>query len=200
MDLRVLKAVNDLWGGIYPFLASQVMEYYGRSSGNVLELGPFAGGIAVELARQHPALNFTIAAQDSDMIEFLRNEIEEAVPGSRMEFERSELDNLVFPDSLFDLAIFRGAYFFLDEEGKILREVYRVLKEGGVGFVGGGYGKYTPDALIDEIGEESRILNYRLGRKKVTVDELKRMVNMSGLSEQARIEKEGGLWLVIRKS
>jgi hypothetical protein len=51
MDLRILKEVNDLWSGIYPYLASQVMEYYGRSHGDVLELGPFAGGISVELAR-----------------------------------------------------------------------------------------------------------------------------------------------------
>ncbi|PKN61407.1 MAG: hypothetical protein CVU57_29755 [Deltaproteobacteria bacterium HGW-Deltaproteobacteria-15] len=199
LDLRVLKAVNDLWGRIYPYLASQVMEHYGRSVGDVLELGPFAGGLSVELARRYPGLNFTIAAQDSGIVDFLRKEIETAIPCQRIELKRSELHNLVFPDSLFDLAIFRGAYFFLDEEGKIIREVYRVLKDDGVAFVGGGYGKDTPGALIDEIGEESRILNDRLGRKKVTVDELKEMVNRSGLFDHARIEKEGGLWLVIRK-
>lgn len=199
MDLRVLKEVNDLWSRIYPYLASQVMEHYGRSNGDVLELGPFAGGISVELARRYPGLNFTIAAQDSGIVEFLRKEIEGAVSGQRIELKHSELDNLVFPDSLFDLAIFRGAYFFLDEDGKILREIYRVLKEDGVAFVGGGYGKDTPDALIDEIGEESRALNDRLGRKKVSVGELKEMVNRSGLSDHARIEKEGGLWLVIKK-
>jgi len=199
VDLRFLKAVNDLWGRIYPYLASQVMEHYGRSNGDVLELGPFAGGISVELARRHPGLNFTIAAQDSGIVEFLRKEIEDAIPGQKIEFKRSELNNLVFPDSLFDLAIFRGAYFFLDEEGKIIREIYRVLKEDGVAFVGGGYGKDTPDALIEEIGEESRILNDRLGRKKVSMYDLEEMVNRSGLSDHARIEKEGGLWLVIKK-
>jgi hypothetical protein len=38
-----------------------------------------------------------------------------------------------------------------------------------------------------------------LGRKRVTVDEVKNMVNKAGLSSHARIEKEGGLWLVIKK-
>ena len=64
MDLRILKEVNDLWSKIYPYLAAQVMEYYGKSYGDVLELGPFAGGISVELGRLHPGLNMTLAAQN----------------------------------------------------------------------------------------------------------------------------------------
>ncbi|MEW6667622.1 MAG: class I SAM-dependent methyltransferase [Thermodesulfobacteriota bacterium] len=200
MDLRILKEVNDLWARIYPYLASQVIEYYGRSRGDVLELGPFAGGISVELARMHPGFNFTIAAQDSIVVDFLRKEVEGAVSGPKMEFKRTELDNLIFPDSVFDLAIFRGAYFFLDGEGRMIREIYRVLKKDGLAFVGGGYGKNTPQALIGEIAEKSRILNDRLGRKKVTVGDLKNVLNKSTLSGHARIETEGGLWLVIRKN
>jgi hypothetical protein len=49
LDLRNLKRVNDLWNKIYPYLAIQVMESYGRSHGEVLELGPFSGGISMEL-------------------------------------------------------------------------------------------------------------------------------------------------------
>ena len=109
------------------------------------------------------------------------------------------LITLLLQGSLFDLVIFRGAYFFLDEEGKIIREIYRVLKEDGIAFIGGGYGKVTPQALIDEIAHKSRDLNDRLGRRRVTVGEVKGMVKKAGLSDHARIEREGGLWLVIKK-
>ena len=61
VDLKLLKDVNALWSKIYPYLADQVMEYYGRSDGDVLELGPFEGGISVGLARLHPGLNITLA-------------------------------------------------------------------------------------------------------------------------------------------
>jgi len=81
----------------------------------------------------------------------------------------------------------------------MLREIYRVLKEDGLAFVGGGYGKDTPQALIDEIAEESRDLNDRLGRKRVTEEEVKTMVNKAGLTSHAEIEKNGGLWLLIYK-
>jgi len=199
MDLRNFKRVNDLWSKIYPYLAIQVMEYYGRSHGEVLELGPFSGGISVELARLHPGLNITIAAQDLGVVDYLRKEIQGAGLNRKMEVDWSELDNLVFADCLFDVVIFRGAYFFLDEEGKILREIYRILKEDGLAFIGGGYGKNTPQALIDEIADESRDLNDRLGRRRVAEHEVANMVNKAGLASQVRIEKEGGLWLVIQR-
>jgi ubiquinone/menaquinone biosynthesis C-methylase UbiE len=198
VDLRNLKRVNELWSKIYPYLAAQVMEYYGKSYGEVLELGPFSGGISMELARLHSRLNITIAAQDPDVVDLLRKGIEGG-RNRKMELKVSELDHLVFTDSFFDLVILRGAYFFLDEEGKIIQEIYRVLKEDGLAFIGGGYGKNTPRALIDEIAEESRDLNDSLGRKRVTADEVRNMVNKAGLSSHARIEKEGGLWLVIKK-
>lgn len=135
MDLRLLKDVNELWTRIYPYLADQVMEYYGRSDGDILELGPFVGGISVELARLHPGLNITLAVQDSGMVDSMRGKIEGARLDREIALRCSELDNLVFADSVFDLVIFRGAYFFLDEEGGIIREIYRVLREDGLAFI-----------------------------------------------------------------
>jgi len=199
VDLKILKDVNELWSKIYPYIAVQVMRCYGRGTGEVLELGPFSGGISMELAKLYPGLNISISAQDRGVVDYLRKEMEEAGLRRKIALSWSPLDALGFTDRRFDLVIFRGAYFFLDEEGRMLREIYRVLKEGGFAFVGGGYGKDTPQALIDEIAEESRDLNDRLGRKRVTEEEVKNMVHKAGLTNQAGVEKEGGLWLLIRK-
>ena len=199
MDLRNLKRVNDLWRKIYPYLAAQVMEYYGKSYGDVLEVGPFSGGLSVELTKRNPDLRITVVAQDRGVVGYLRKEFEDAGLNQKMEVTWSNLDNLVFADCLFDLVIFRGAYFFLDEEGKILREIYRILKEDGLAFIGGGYGRTTPQAFIDEIAGESRDLNDRLGRRRVTEDEVTTIVKNAGLTSHTRVEKEGGLWLLIRK-
>jgi len=199
VDLTLLKQVNDLWRKIFPYLADHVMECYGKEVGDVLELGPFAGGISLQLAKQYPELTIMVAAHDSGVVDLLKKEIEGAGFEGNIEVKSSEWNPLTFSDSLFDLVIFRGAYFFLDEEGSILREIYRVLKERGLGFIGGGYGKDTPQALIDEIADVSRDLNNRLGRIRVTVDDVQNMVTRSGLTSQAEIQKEGGLWLIIRK-
>ena len=153
----------------------------------------------MELTRLYRGLNITIAAQDAGAADYLWKEIVDAGLERKMQVDWAELDSLAFADCLFDLVIFRGAYFFLDEEGKILQEIYRVLKEDGLAFIGGGYGKNTPQALIEEIANESRDLNDRLGRRRVTEGEVTAMVNKAGLAGHTRIEKEGGLWLVIQK-
>lgn len=199
MDLRLLKQVNDLWSRVYPYLADHVMEHYGRNHGDVLELGPFAGGISLELAKRHPRLNITVVAEDLSVVELLHGEIEKAALDQDVEVRRSSLNPIDFDDSVFDLVIFRGAYFFLDEEGSILREIYRVLREGGIGFIGGGYGKNTPQGVIDEIADVSRDLNDRLGRIRVSMKDVQNMVNKSGMTFQPEIQEEGGLWLIIRK-
>ena len=199
MDLEALKQVNSLWRKIYPYLASQIMESYRRDSGTVLELGPFSGGISSELARLYPGLNITIADESPEVVEYLRTEISISGLSERIGIKKTDLNHLTFDDSQFDLVILRGAFFFLDKMRSLLREVFRVLKEGGMAFIGGGYGKGTPQELIDEIADESRQLNDKLGRKRVSVEELGRLIRKSGLTDNCSIEEEGGVWLVIKK-
>jgi ubiquinone/menaquinone biosynthesis C-methylase UbiE len=199
MDMDDLKRVNSLWGKIYPWLAAHILEGYGRDSGTVLELGPFSGGISVALARLHPKLTLTVADESPEVREYLQQEIGTAGLSERIRVETTDLNRLGFDDARFDLIVFRGAFFFLQEKQNILPEIFRALKDGGMAFVGGGYGKGTPRELIDEIADESRELNDRLGRRRVSIPELAEMVRKSGLMDSCRIEEAGGVWLDIRK-
>lgn len=199
MDIDALKRVNSLWRKIYPYLAGQIMEGYRRDSGAVLELGPFSGGISLELARLYPGLDITIADESPAVVEYLRREISISGLSERIEVKKTDLNHLTFDDHQFDLVVFRGAFFFLNEKENLLREVFRVLKDEGMAYVGGGYGKGIPDELIDEIADESRELNDRLGRRRVSIEELEELIRKSGLTDNCKIEEEGGVWLVIRK-
>jgi ubiquinone/menaquinone biosynthesis C-methylase UbiE len=113
--------------------------------------------------------------------------------------EATGLENLQFMDAQFDLVVLRGAFFFLKDRVGLLGEIVRVLKAGGMAFVGGGYGKGTPKELIEEIADRSRELNKRLGRKRVSKEELEEVVRKSELADLCTIEEEGGLWITIRK-
>ena len=199
MDVADIKRLNVLWRKIYPYLAAHVMEEYSRDSGAVLELGPFSGGISIELARYNSKLDITIADESPDITEFLRQEVSSCSLADRIEVRSTQLDRLDFDDSRFDLIISRGAFFFLDEEGELLREVFRVLKTQGMAFVGGGYGKGAPAELIEDIADESRRLNKRLGKKWFGIPELTEIVTRSELTANCSIIEEGGLWLIIRK-
>jgi ubiquinone/menaquinone biosynthesis C-methylase UbiE len=199
MDIADIKQLNVLWRKIYPYLASHIMEEYGRDSGAVLELGPFSGGISIELARSYSKLDITVADSSPEITEFLRQEVASYGLADRIEVRSAQLDRLAFDDSRFDLVISRGAFFFLDERGEFLREVFRVLKNGGMAFVGGGYGNGVPGELIEDIADESRRLNRRLGKKWFGIPELQQIVTRSELTANCSVVEEGGLWLIIRK-
>jgi len=197
MQIEDLIKVNRLWSDIYPYLASQVMDLYGHQPGEVLELGPFAGGIAIDLARYCPRARFTVADERPEMVAFFRQEIHRARLEDRIAAIRSSLDKLDLESRRFDIVILRGAFFFLPGSPGLLPEIYRVLKTGGLAFVGGGYGKDTPQNCIDTIAQESRVLNDRLGRRRLTIEELQALVEQAGLEARTRICQEGGVWLIV---
>jgi ubiquinone/menaquinone biosynthesis C-methylase UbiE len=199
VNIDDLEQLDRLWQKIYPYVASQIMEVYQRDYGSVLELGPFSGGISLELARSHPRLGITIGAESPAVVEYLRRKIADTGLPERIMVKETDLEHLIFVDAQFDLAILRGAFFFLEDRAGLLGEIVRVLRAGGMAFVGGGYGKGTPKELIEEIADQSRELNKRLGRKRISREELEEIVRKSELADLCDIEEEGGLWITIKK-
>ena len=175
------------------------MSHYKRKTGSVLELGSFSGGITFELAGAYPSLTLTIADENPAYLQHLRNELFSRGLSSRVRLVDMNLDRLMFEDCTFSLVILRGAFFFIMDRPRILNEIYRVLAPGGLAFIGGGYGKGVPRELIDEIAAESRVLNDRLGRRRVGIDELKKLLSEIGLIKKARIVEEGGVWILLKK-
>lgn len=199
MKVDDLVKLNALWTRIYPYLVLQIMESYQRDYGSALELGPFSGGISLEMARSYPRVKITIADESFEVVEYLKKNIARSGLAKHIDVIRTDLDRLVFTDAQFDLVLFRGIFFFLDTKENLLPEVFRVLNHGGIAFLGGGYGKSVPKELIDKIADESRTLNDRLGKKRVSVEQLEEIVRKSELTDKSQISKEGGLWLTIRK-
>ncbi|MFC1865596.1 class I SAM-dependent methyltransferase [Chloroflexota bacterium] len=195
--LETKKLLNKLWGQVYPSLASVIMDDFARQTGRVLEVGPFSGGISMELARLHPNLDITITTWESNEIKYLENELAEAGFLDRIEVVKASRSAFDFADEYFDLIICRGALFFLHKG--LLLESFRMLAKNGFAFIGGGYGKNTPRRVIDAIHDKSHLLNQSLGKRWITRSALEKLVRETELTDYCRIEEEGGLWLTIRK-
>ena len=56
-----------------------------------------------------------------------------------------------FADKSFELVVSRGSFPFWEDKVGGFREVYRVLKPGGIGFIGGGFGRMLPVAQRSEV-------------------------------------------------
>ncbi|MDX9986524.1 MAG: class I SAM-dependent methyltransferase [Dehalococcoidales bacterium] len=199
MEIQDLISVNNLWKNIYPYLVGQIMEIYPHQEGKALELGPFAGGISQNLAKQYPSLDITIADERDEMLAWFKQELATEVKAGNIKIASSKLDKLDFASETYDLVVIRGAFFFLTDNPHLLGEIFRVLKPGGIALVGGGYGKDTPQELINEIADESRVLNDRLGRKWLSIETLTKLIKKAGLEDKTRIWEEGGVWLAITR-
>ena len=73
------------------------------------------------------------------------------------------------------------------------------LKTGGVAFVGGGFGKYTPPEIISRIGKRSEELNAEMAKVRVSLKSVQNQLRLNNLAAKAEIITEGGLWILIKK-
>lgn len=191
MDTQLISRLNALWHPVYPYLAQWIGTHCLQKPRLVLELGPFSGGISKGFKGLLEDVRTLCLMCESQVAKTIRNQF-----GSNVEVLVGAPERLPLRAS-FDLAVYRGAFFFLTPE--IIKETYRVLKPAGRALLGGGYGPLTPSEEIAKIAEESKRLNYQLGKKWISMGELKEMVKAAEMEREGRILEEGGLWLLLEK-
>lgn len=200
MNIAYLRRLDELWAPVYPYLVHEVYQAYGRDDGRALELGAFAGGVAIELVRQCPALQVVIGDSSPQWVSYLRDKAVGLSRSHRLQVMCLNLERFPLASQQLDLVFFRGAFFYWDRMPALLREIGRVLRvPNGLAIIGGGYGRATPQHIIDEIGDESRELNQCLGKIWIHPEQLEEMAQAVPCFAEAQILEEGGLWLVARR-
>ena len=197
-NLNLLQEIDRLWEPVYPYLARQIVELYGRQDGNILEIGPFCG-VIFSLERMKIGRSFLIATFPTGMGSFFRNETERRKVGGKIEVIETDPSLQGLDNERFDLVIFRGAFFFPSLFQVDFSAIDRVLSKNGMAFVGGGFGKDTPERVIQEIGKRSRDLNLQIGKVEVEEEALQQEIGEGGVKGTWKILSEGGLWVVMRK-
>ena len=197
-NLSLIQEIDLLWEPVYPYLARQIVELYGRRDGNILEIGPFCG-VLFSLERMKIGRSFLIATFPASMGSFFRKETERRKVGGKIEVIETDPSLQGLDNERFDLVIFRGAYFFPSLFQVDFSAIDRVLSKNGIAFVGGGFGKDTPAGIIQEIGKRSRDLNLQIGKVEVKEEALQQRIEKSGMEGTWKILSEGGLWVVMRK-
>jgi SAM-dependent methyltransferase len=199
LELKDIIAVNWLYGPFYPYLARQVMEVFGRASGRALELGPYAPGISIALLGLLPGLEITIADDTPGIHAYFQEALSEAGLAGRTLLQMASVEDLPYPNWTFDLIYFRGGLFFGWDPVKLLRETDRLLRPGGIGLIGGGFGAGAPDSALEAIADEARELNRRLGKKGVSEKEAEDFAREAGVVDHFALDTRHGLWILLRR-
>lgn len=196
---HLVKDVNKLWIAVYETLARQVAESCRKPPERILEVGCFSGGVGLELLNIFPFSKLTIALDIPELAASFFTDWN-IKNNARLDIVETPLDRLNLGDESFDLVFCRGGFFFLDDKGTLLTNIYRILAPGGTAFFGGGYGEHTPDSIIAPIADESRVKNNELGRRFYAKEELMALLKKANLTKNSDIIESGGLWVRIRKT
>jgi hypothetical protein len=198
MQEKDLSDLNLLWEPLRPFLVQQITELYGRTDGHILEMGPFSG-LIFAFAQQHLGDSFAVAAFPENTVDLLKREAGLLNLTGSVKVIGSDPSLKNIPENSADLIVFRGALFFPSLFRTDFLAIHRVLRPKGLAFVGGGFGKYTPPPLIQQMGERSRDLNLAMGKINVEPEQIRIALDRIGLGAKAEVITDGGLWVLIRK-
>ena len=134
-DESIIAAINELWTPVYPFMAEYLLGLCGPTPHALLELGPFSGGIALSLLRSEPGCSATVLDESGEVLDWTMERARQDGNSARLLTRQTALPPIPEADTSFDVVAIRGAFFFLT--ASLLRGVWRVLKPGGLAWVGG---------------------------------------------------------------
>jgi SAM-dependent methyltransferase len=190
------RIAREVFAPVYPIIAGQALAWSGVREGFALDIGSGPGLLSVALAEKS---NLTIIALDTDPA---MARIAKEAACSRVIPVIGDVHCMPLRDGTVSLAVSRGSIYFWEDRSKAFREIERVLRPGGVAFVGGSFG--TP-ALREEIFSEMRRRNPNwdndVARRNggATPDTLRAELAVSGVTHGRVRKEEEGLWVEIRK-
>lgn len=193
------RIAREVFAPIYPVIAEQVLAWSGIRDGLCLDLGSGPGLLSVALAEKS---DLTVIALDADPA--MARIAQETAAGrtDRVAPVTGDVHRMPVRDDTASLIVSRGSLFFWEDRVQAFREIERVLRPGGVAFVGGSFGTA---ALRDRIFAQMRRRNPNWDRDvarrsgQATPDQLRRELAASAVACSRIREEEAGFWVEIRK-
>ncbi|MBC7289502.1 MAG: class I SAM-dependent methyltransferase, partial [Armatimonadetes bacterium] len=198
------RTMTGRFAPMYEPLARQMVLDYKLDSGVAIEVGGSAGAFAMELARKTRMVVYNLDI-DPWAIRLCAFLVDRAGLTGRVIPVEGDALNMPFKDNFADFIFSRGSIPFWADQAQGLRECYRVLKPGGVGYIGhGGFGRLLDPAI------RAQLVRWRLTefeRRKPEGwhgpgDRLPELARQAGIPEgHFRLVKEPdvGWWLEMRK-
>lgn len=135
------RVAKTIFKDVYPLLALQVLQDYGIGEGNCLDIGCGPAYWSIEIAKQS-RLQIIGIDTDPEAIKIAASNINKAGLHKRIAVEAGDVQHMRFSDGQFDLVVSRGSFPYWEDQVQSFKQIYRVLKPGGIAFIGGGMGRF----------------------------------------------------------
>jgi ubiquinone/menaquinone biosynthesis C-methylase UbiE len=137
---------------IYPVIAHQILKKADIDTGQCLDIGSGPGHLAIALATLS---DLTVFALDNaePMCRIAEANVVKYRLEQRVRPVSGDVQKIPFGNESMDLVVSRGSFFFWKNLTRGFAECMRVLRPGGMAYIGGGFGNAR---LRDEIAVQMR--------------------------------------------
>jgi len=122
-------AINIYYRGVADEIVSTIKE------GLILDLGTGPGYLPIEIVKRSADIKIVGIDLSRKLIQMAQQNAQKAGFPDRLKFQVGDAGKLKFDDACFDMAISTGMLHSLKEPIKVLKEIYRVLKDGGEAWI-----------------------------------------------------------------
>jgi ubiquinone/menaquinone biosynthesis C-methylase UbiE len=197
--MKFNEIAMEIFTPIYPVLAEQIIDECCITRGVCVDMGTGPALLALQVAKR---TNLIIYALDlsEEMLKVARENVGEAGLNGKVVPICGDVHVMPFKNGFADLIISRGSLPFWCDKVKAFREIYRVLKVGGLTFIGGGLGRDIE--VRNKIKEKMLRLQKEMPnfkKARLTAEYLQLILEKAQIPKFKILSDESGLWIKIEK-
>jgi len=195
------KIVKGAFAPIYPVIAKQIVDKCKITRGNCIDVGCGSGPLSIMLAK---ITDLDIYAMDvsTKAIELLKDKIETEGLSKRIKPMLNDAESMPFDDGFADLIVSRGSMFFWNDQTKVFKEIYRVLKPNGMAYIGCGFGT---SELFEEVKKKMEEIDPQWDenrKKRLENDDaskIERILKETKIPVHEIIDEDSEYWIILKK-
>jgi SAM-dependent methyltransferase len=151
---------------VYAPLAEWLVARYNLAdkSGIGVDIGGGSGSLVIELCKRSPKMHWINLDINPSVFPDFFWKAQEAGVGGQVSAIFSDAQWMALRDDYVDIAVSRGSYPFWDDKKAGFAEVWRILKPGGVAYIGRGFSENLPVEIARQIRESQ--INSQAEKKK----------------------------------
>lgn len=152
--LKFWRVATTALAPVYAPLAEQIVSEFqlAEEEGIGIDLGSGPGILIIELCKRTRRMHWVNADINPNFFPLFFKAAEEAEVGHRVSAIFADAQAMPFQNGYADVIVSRGSFHFWEDKQIAFSEIYRVLKPGGVAFIGRGF----PDSLPVETARKVR--------------------------------------------
>ncbi len=195
------RMANEAFAPVYPVIADRIIERCAIEDGLCIDVGSGPANLAVAITKR---TNLVTCAMDfsSHIFPMAMENIAASGLIGRITPIVGDVHRMPFREGMASLVVSRGSMRFWKNKPKAFREIKRVLRPGGKGYVGGGAGSTE---LYEEVGRRMSVICEEWNNKpkfryrKNNVPYFEGVIMKAGFNRYEIIDDDSGFWIYLEK-